>query len=512
MSKRLIGKFNDITGENTYWVQIGSSSSEPFYINDIDDGTDEQVCFTGDQPVTIENDMSDTFENVYIRQATINLLTNFDIRDIIVANNYTDIPVLIRKDNNVNIPLTTARTNSNSHIVFSGFVIPMNFNQEYTQPWNEIAVECVDKLGILEYKKFPPLLNNDYNYNTPRYFINKCLTECGFTSSKIKFIGGSNNHIQYDYTDQTKINPTIFVGESEDDWMTCKEVLENIGLIYGTFFYQDADICKIENIMLYDTTNPVFINKDDYMSDDTNISVSTAYNKISCTVDISEIDETFIDPFKDEYMTPTTQRGERILSEIIAKRDGGKMNNFYTFKHLCDRARTMTNYLYNNDWSQEISTNDENREVYDTYCQIMENSLWDFGEHSYLTDGHGDATSQAGNTYYAIDTLKWLWNNPGKGAFVSFGKTNNLLDEKNKRTVKVENMENMLLILDEFFQYHAKDLLFFHLLKLPNNMDLCFQWDCFLVMPLIVSKLDSRLVLEKILLASAFLLQKNSLF
>ena len=49
------------------------------------------------------------------------------------------------------------------------------FNQKFSTTWNEFTLDCVDQLGILEYIKFPPLLNDNYDYNTPLYFIQLCL-------------------------------------------------------------------------------------------------------------------------------------------------------------------------------------------------------------------------------------------------------------------------------------------------------------------------------------------------
>ena len=446
MAKKLIGKFRDITNQYSYYVKIGNDMSEPFYINDEDDGTAEQVCFSGSEPVVISSDMTDTFEHVYIRNATINLLTNFDIRDIIVAKNYTDIPVEIRKDNNLNMPLSTARDDTNSRIVFTGFVIPLNFNQGYMYEWNEISVECVDRLGILEYIKFPPLLSGNYEYNTPRTFINLCLGQCGVYWNYNILAGQSDN------TNDTKINPYIFIGDSEDDWMSCKDVLEEIGKIYGFYCYLNGDTCYLDNILIFNTSGSRSITMDDYMSDDTNISVDTAYNSIKCTADLSEIDETFIDPFKDEYITATTEKGERISTELVYVDKKEKFDNLVMFRNLIEITNSMTNYRNNNNWANSIATPDDNMEVYDTYCQIMKNDLFTFPSPNYLEENQdvlNPSTTGGGNglsTTDAYKTLRWLYNHPGKGAFLSFGSTQNLMNQSNKQQPRVSDMKKMLLI------------------------------------------------------------------
>lgn len=471
MSRTLIGKFSDITNENVYYVKIGDPMGQAFYINDSDNGSNTQVMFSGDEPVTIESDMSDTFENVYIRQASINLISNFDIRDMIVATNYTDIPVEIRRDNTTDIDVRTPRNELNSTLIFTGFVVPMSFNQNYAYKWNEFEVECVDKLGILEYVKFQPLLNNNFNYATPWSFIQLALSSAGFSIQQNTI---NKSLLQYDETESTHINPSIFIGDSEDDWMNCKEVIEEIGKIYGCYFYQNGNVCMIENILLTDTNNPYMIQKEDYRGDDTNISVDEAYNSIKYTVDLSTIDETFVDPFNDEYITNTSWRAERIISEIQHKYKD-ELGDLQSFIHLCTRGATMANPNYNNDWSNALETNhDEKKKVFDHYGQILTNSMLDFGDDSYLISGHGNATDQGKNgTYHVRDTLKWLYDNPGKGAFVSFGHTQNLINAKDKTIPQIQDMQKMLLIQINGNRSGVADIFSEITNQINNNKPIC---------------------------------------
>lgn len=423
----LKGTFIDITNEYTYYVQIGNTG-EVINILDKRNGDDMQLFFSGESPVEIQSDMSDTFTNVYIRNASINLISNFDIRNYIVARNYTDIPVEIRYNNQY------------GDVIFSGFVIPLQFQQPYANVYTEFTVECVDKLGILEYIKFPPLLNHVYNYNTPRYFINLCLDKCSFADKR--YIGGNNNHIKYDHTDDTQINPTLFIGASEDNWYNCLDVLKEIGKAYGCYFYQNGNVCYIENILLYDLSEPHLVAKNEYRSDDTNISIQEAYNRIKYTIDISNVDEALVDPFNDSNLEATTNLPERFLTELI---DNNYQNTPSVLRNLCNVAKDQTENVVN--WSNYFRDNRdsyvdqlEKIGVYDNYCQILKNKMFDFGENNYLTSGYGK------NTTNAWRTLHWLWEHPGKGAFISFGKTNNLANAINAETIKIEDMKNVLLI------------------------------------------------------------------
>ena len=435
------GKFKSIDNKFVYYLKIGDTGE----IKQIQDGNNidynekEILCFAGESPITIQSDTSDTFEHVYIRSATVTLVSNYDIREYVVADNYMDIPIIIKRTyanlaDKINI--------DNWLTVFNGFVNPMSFNQPFALKWNEFELECTDQLGVLEYKKFPKLLmdaqgNIDTSYNTPKYFIFKVLRVCKFSV---------NYNIQYDHTQDTKINPAIFIGDSEDDWMTCKDVLEEIGKIYGCYFWQDGGICYVRNILLYNLNSPYQITKDDYMSDDANISVDTAYNLVKCEVDISSIDSNFINPFDKDAITPTTKWPERILTEFIA--NGPDIRTLDRFKKMLESTSKTK------DWSTYRDASYKQCEIYDHYAQIMKNDQFEFSVYdetgqltrpSYLDDisvGGGGGNSETN----AISTLNWLKKHPGRGAFIGYGTTGNVIDQTNSSSININDMKTALVI------------------------------------------------------------------
>ena len=419
---RIIGHFNNINNDKTYWVKIGETGTIKYIQDSLDDLNEQAICWST-TPVTISSDVSDTFENVFIRSCEINLVANFSIKDYVVADNYMDIPVEIRYDD------------ENGEIIFSGCVVPLQYNQPFANEWNEINIECVDKLGILDYIKLRPLLQST-DYCSPREIIDTIigLENDLSTNNAVKFQAKLYN-IDYDHTQDTMINPSIFIGASEDDWMTCKEALEEIGKIYGCYFYQNGDTCVIENIMLYNLNNPVTITENDYSADDTNVTIQEAYNRIECTVDLSTLDETFIDPFKDEFFTPATKVRERVFTELIVKQDDEIDDQIGFAKHCIDAINIPVI-----DWSKYQYYNSEYElDVYDTYCQVMENNLFDFGTNNYLTSLNGQNKD-------AWKVLEWLWNHPFHGAFLSLGTTDDIQNPENNKVVETPQMSNCLLI------------------------------------------------------------------
>lgn len=394
----LQGRFNTIDELNTYYVQIGQGNP----IINIDDVLenvsildDEIVCFS-DDPIEITSDLSDTFNNVFIRNATINLETNFDLMDGLVARNYIDIPVQI--------------LNGQNTVIFSGYLEPLSFNSPFAHVWNNLSLNCVDKLGILQYIKYGDLIDlEDIEYSTPRSIINLILSNCEFSS--IEF------NITNDFTNQTKINPMIFLGESPDDWMSCEEVLNELGKIYGFWIWQDGDICRIENIMDYSQGTTVSVIKDNYKSDDMNITAEQAYSKIKLTCDIEGGESTLLDPFDDNNLVPMYEKSHVYMQEMAFPGEGSTA--FKAFK----------SYLSGNIPTYNVQC------VNNHYVRAKKNKLFDFGD-----DGYVDNISNN------VDLMYFLNEHAGKGAFVSLGKTENMMNPKDTKTVVDANMTDYLMI------------------------------------------------------------------
>ena len=142
-------------------------------------------------------------------------------------------------------------------------------------------------------------------------------------------------------------------------------------------------------------------------------------------------------------MSPTTEVCERVLSEIACKADDS-LYDMITFMNWCRRATGDASLHIPPilDWSQAQNyyNSKTDPEVYDTYCQIIKNDLFEFPTPNYLGAGHGSDSQDAWRT------LEWLYQNPGKGAFVSFGRTEDIIVPGSNAEIKKPDMKNMLLI------------------------------------------------------------------
>lgn len=406
----LEGTFKDITNNNTYYVKIGNvGATKPIQDNDDTTLSPNIICFSTN-PVVLNSDMSDTFSNVYIRECTITLTTNYDINEIITAKNYTDIPVEVRHNN------------ANGTVIFSGFVVPLNYNQRFANKWNNVELNCIDRLGILQYIQFPTVYSKyetSMEYIKPREVLDWCLAECGFDNSDVM-----NPQIMYDIdndmTNATKINPGIFFGESQDDWKMCDEVLNELGRLYGFWIWQDGDICYVRNRIFNTRGTSKTITKDDYAGSDMNLSIDQAFNQIKMTCNIETPDNTIFDPFDDNYLTNVFPQRQRYMRE-----------------HICPGEGNTAWNAFNNVLSDLLPLYDA-LETKDHYFQVKKNDAFDFGEHGYMNDGI--------NLNDQRYTLQWLNNNPGKAAFVSFGHTSNLTNYKDTSPVKDFTLSDYLVI------------------------------------------------------------------
>ena len=127
---RIYGTLKD-RYDNTITVTINNSDVQG---TDINIDTSSNIRFS-DDPVRISYDTEDSFTHIIKSRAEINLVTKTWLGDYLFANNYTSVTVTITRDN---------------AIIFSGYVTPNTFSQDYSHYWDTLTINCVDKLSVLE--------------------------------------------------------------------------------------------------------------------------------------------------------------------------------------------------------------------------------------------------------------------------------------------------------------------------------------------------------------------------
>lgn len=417
----ITGDFNDYKNNRTYSIEIRRNNDvlNPFEVMDYKDDEvydgSQCICWSP-VPITLEVDYSDTFTHNIVRAATINFITNFDMTSLLLANNANDIYVTI-----------SVEENNTTTDLFYGTVSPLVFNEPYAYNWNEVSLTANDILSSAQYIKYPNIVLS--KMNDMMIFLNDDEEELGIINTIADRLG-----LTVDSTDLnqeivqamegTKIANSLFGGESPDDWMSCFDVLEEIGKYWGVWFMVVGDTLKMidwhnEERIPSAIKNNIQINqpKEDFSDDSTNLSTADAYTQIKLSCDIDNADS--IVEFGDDLVSPYPHYA-LYMEELIAEGNGSTAQDL--FKKLLLNDETGSNEKHPTESYK-----------YKNFCWVKKSNLWDFGPNGYTKEIDNGATQQG--------ILHWLWSNPGKGAFVSFGRTD-------KMSVKDDSPINSLELQD----------------------------------------------------------------
>ena len=241
------GEFKNELNE-TIKVQILNNHNTLITIGD-DESYD--LCWT-DQPVVINAEDGDIDECLISKKCTIKLMTSIDLYDYVFYDNPWDCRVVI-----------TNKTKG--RILFYGYVVPMNYNQDFSRKWNEISIECTDYIGTLQYK---PYLNDDWKTAVQSSGIKSFKDIIVNIFSNYRDLEGNlvpvvmlHNFNESGYLTnnlEKNINDFILCGETEEDQQNCDYALNTIltflGLKIATIIDSNGTE-TIEHIAIYDPEN-----------------------------------------------------------------------------------------------------------------------------------------------------------------------------------------------------------------------------------------------------------------
>ena len=241
------GTFNNRENTKTYRVTIGKSGLNRVIVDPFDrefKRYGDKVLFDED-PVTISCERDELTQQIIIRQAEIRLMANYDLSDTLFA------------DTNRSIPVTIEQKQGNNYVgVFRGFVDPLQFNQGAVSPYEAYTVHATDPLGALEELTVDKLITYHMN-DTPtiKQLIEDIISTIGCTVDYSKWTDSPNKP----NTDLVT-NMSVFFGDSQDDYMTLYDVLQNILIYQGAMAYYNpaSDKVYLMNLYVSDSTNVNF--------------------------------------------------------------------------------------------------------------------------------------------------------------------------------------------------------------------------------------------------------------
>ena len=397
------GTFKTYDNINTYNVTIGDTGVTTTISDPTEDiyGTahsDLIVMFDPD-PVIINTDRQDLTKRIIISQATINLVSNQNMTDMLFASTNRSIPVTITRDDNV---------------CFFGYVDPLQFDQGYANNWESVQITATDPLGALEQLNVGDLKEIDSNTTITSWDLMLAI----FTAAGISTVNDTINYTVKSAMQGTNIKPSIFFGESEDDWMTLYDTLTEICKYFNLYvaYYNNA-----ANISCTINETPVAHNissfKNAAADSSTSISVDDTYSQVTVTAEIEPVDDIIVSYDDDDYLYSDYNNMEKYMTEYISEGEGDSAHS--GFYDLITTGETGYGAGYS----------------IDHYCYVMRNDMWDFGENSYITQDFEDQR----------DVLKYLKDNSGKAAIIGFGKGNKL-NKKDNSPVASVSLTNYLVI------------------------------------------------------------------
>lgn len=366
------GNFKDINNKNIE-VQIISHND-----TSIEKVIGENGLFFGNNPITISNDIEDSFTHVIKQSLTINFVTKNYVGDLFFSNGARDIKVRVLKEN---------------VCIFNGYVTP----NTYTQPFiglDEFSINCTDILSTLQY----------YNYNNTTvqtYYQNKSGADIATFDTIIKGILNFNFPIYYDLSkgleanrvanvfDDIAISEIMMYGEDADSLKTQDEVLNGILQYLNLHIIQDGEsfylfdweslkngntqwINLIDGTTLTKQVNNVSLGSD-FADSNTNITIAEVYNQISLSCDLEKQDTLIESPLDKDNITSLYSGKQLYMTEYISEGSGDDANNAFNAMvqgnpTSYESAKTVNWYLQvmtNPNWKLNIGNN----ETIDDICE-----------------------------------------------------------------------------------------------------------------------------------------------
>lgn len=99
----------------------------------------EEGLFFSSDALSVETNTTDTFDTIIKTSATINLISDSYVGNLLFGNNARSISVSIFKNNSP---------------FFFGFVEPATFTQQFASVYDSFTINCVDALSTLENYKY----------------------------------------------------------------------------------------------------------------------------------------------------------------------------------------------------------------------------------------------------------------------------------------------------------------------------------------------------------------------
>ena len=364
-----------------------------------------QLFFASD-PVHITCDRTDLTQLVMISQVTIKLVASDDMTNFLFADTNRDISVTIER---------TTEGSSASGVIFYGYVDPLQFDQGFAHPYEGITITATDPLGALEQLKIDDLDISQGDVLPVMSLIYK-IFEKVFEYDTSNYNGLKTYFANAINPNSIKVNVSVFFGDDEDDYMTLREVLDELLKYLGCTVCYEPKGGTVNIFNLYSGGSGEsgsiqwFDGKEDAMDSSASLSMDDVYSTVTLECDIEPVEDE-IKLIDDELMYSDYSTYQKYMSELVAPGEGTSAYEGFAELVLSEDGQESTNY--------------DAGYILDHFCYVKRSTAWKFGSNSYITAmGGREGDTPTPMTGDQSDVLRWLKNNDIKAAFVSFGKGN----------------------------------------------------------------------------------------
>lgn len=315
--------------------------------------------------IDIEYDIDNMFEVIIKKTMSIDFITTRYFGDVLFSDRIKQVKVTVKLE---------------GIVLFSGYVEPYTYSQDYSEKLNEFTLNCIDELGCLEYEymykhaDWKNITNREQPISFKEYLSMILPTNTYYDMSKK--IGNDSA------LDKLAVSQEIFLGDSENDIKNNEEALEIILKYLNLHIIQDgADIYIFDwNTIKAKSSSQIFTNifdgstktmnisastidKDAYNDDSTNISISDTYNQIQLKVNMDTNDTIVSDPLDSDELQYESNYKQLWCSEYVVK----GFDEQGTFKDIVQQG------YYN---QNTISNSSDSWERRDWYFKLANNPQW----------------------------------------------------------------------------------------------------------------------------------------
>ena len=354
----LRGEFRDLSDEIlTVLIKSGGSGE----VKEI--GRDG-LYFAAD-PVHIEESIEDITEHVIRKSATINLVVNDYLGDLLFTGAARDIVVNIWKG---------------SECVFAGYVEPATFSQPFNSSVDEFTLNCTDFLSTLQYTSYRNIVPLNYRQAVQEAGSTSFMEVLGriFDTRGLNLNNNQKPRLLYDQSkgtakgkestvfEELSISELFIIGKDEDSTWTyenlLKEILQYLNLHIRqeglNFYIYDWDTLVLGNSINWldlqtgeivsKQPQSIIINPSHYAGSDTSLSTSDVINQFQLSCSLEGQDTIIESPLAEDSLKSHYKGQQLILTEISSLGSGKSANE--AFNAAVKGQPTTYDALFETDW------------------------------------------------------------------------------------------------------------------------------------------------------------------